>query len=348
MAFRVYEESLDKACDEALATLDTTRNCVVNRQRYDWLYRDNPDGEAVLWSIRKVETGEMAGFTVVLPRRMLVDGRVRVCWNGADFSVHRKFRTLGVAIKLRRAAKEGVDAGRVDFLYAHPNGKMQIIHEKVGHSPVGTMVRYAKPLHSEPYFRRRLGGRRLAAVAAKVADPILRLRSPERRHRFACSTRVVESPSFDDRFDRLFEEANTLRRIVGVRDARYLDWRYGRNPLYQTHAVLAEEGGRLLGYALFTLKDETAHLKDVFATADGPVERDLVARLIDHARKLRLVSVSAAVLDGHPITDTLKSFGLACREDNSQMFGYVPAGSPLGEFVFKRESWLLSVGDRDV
>ena len=348
MAFRVCEEDLDQARDEALAMLSMTRKTESTPQRYDWLYRDNPDGQAVLWSIRKVETGQMAGFTVALPRRMLVDGKVRMCWNGADFSIREDFRTLGVAMKLRRAAKEGVDAGRVDFLYAHPNAKMKIIHEQVGHSPVGAMVRYAKPLRSEPYFRGRFGGRWLPAVAGKLTDPVLRLCSPERRHRPACSMRVVESPSFDDRFDRLFEEADPGCRIMGVRDSRYLNWRYARNPLYRTHTVLAEANGRLAGYALFTLDDTAAHLKDVFTAAEGPIGRDLVARLIDHARQLRLASISAVVLEGHPINETLSSFGFARREDESQMFGYAPPESRLSGFLLNHESWLLTVGDRDV
>jgi len=348
MAFRVYQEGLDEARDEAIATLQATRDRPIDRRHYDWLYRENPDGQAVLWSIRKEETGEMAGFTVALPRRVLADGRPRTCWNGADFSIRPKFRTLGVAVKLRRAAREGVDAGCVDFLYANPNAKMQIIHEKVGHWPVGAMVRYAKPLRSEEYLRRRFGGRWLPAVAGKVADRVLRLRSAERRHRPTFSTCIVESPRFDDRFDRLFEVVDSGRRVVGVRDSRYLDWRYVRNPLYQTHAVLARDGDSLAGYVLFVLEDAIAHVKDVLSPADGRVARDLLARLIRHAAKLRLAGISAVVLEGHPIVDILRDFGFARREDSSQMFAYVPPASPLARVVLKPKSWLFSVGDRDL
>ena len=76
MTYRVYEENLDDARDEAIAALSATREHATDARRYDWLYRDNPDGEAVLWAIRKQATGEMAGFTVVLPRRVLVDGQI--------------------------------------------------------------------------------------------------------------------------------------------------------------------------------------------------------------------------------------------------------------------------------
>jgi len=348
MAFEVFEENLDEARDEALAMLDATRRDASPKRRYDWLYRDNPDGEAVLWAVRKVETGEMAGFTVALPRRMLVDGRPRVCWNGADFSIRQEFRTLGVAIKLRRAAKEGVDAGRVDFLYAHPNAKMQLIHEKVGHSPVGTMVRYAKPLRTGKHWKGRLKGTWLPAVAGKLTDVALHVRSPEWRHRPTFSTRLVESPVFDGRFDRLFERAEATRRVLGVRDSRYLDWRYARNPLYRTHAILAEDGEQLAGYLLFTRGQAMVHVKDVLVAGGRAAQRDLIAALIRLSRKTRSASISAAVLEGHPLEGTLTRFGFARRPDCSQMFGYAPMESPLREVVLDRSSWMVSVGDRDV
>jgi len=348
MAYAVYEENLDDVRDEALAALSATRDRPADERRYDWLYRRNPDGEAVLWSIRHEAAGELAGFTVVLPRRVLVDGEEHICWNGADFSIHRKYRALGVAVKLRRAAKEAIDLGRADFLYAHPNAKMQLIHQRVGHWPVGAMVRYAKPLRAAPYLRRRLHSPVLAAAAGSLVDAGWRLLRLGRRYQYAGELRVVESPEFDGRFDRLFDEAAAVRRVVGVRDARYLRWRYAENPLYRTRAVLAEEAGRLQGYALFTIDRGVADVKDVLVAGNGPTERDLVARLIEHARGLGLTSVSAVVLEGHPIVDTLNSFGFSRRPDGSQMFGYARHEDPLRDVVSNPDSWLVSVGDRDV
>ncbi len=348
MTYRVYEENLDEARDEAVAALAATRSQEPDVRRYDWLYRGNPDGEAVLWTIRKESTGQMAGFTVVLPRRAVVDGQPHHCWNGADFSIYPKFRALGVAVKLRRAAKEAIDDGRADFLYAHPNAKMQLIHERAGHAPIGSMVRYAKPLKAEPYLRNRIRNRTLAAAAGKLVDAGWWLGRCGRSYRYGSDVEVVVAPVFDDRFDRLFEEAAAVRRVIGVRDARYLRWRYTDNPLYRTHAVLAKSEGKLRGYALFTVKDRVAHVKDVLVAGNGNTQRDLVARLIKHARRLRLTSVSAVVLQGHPLVDTLNSFGFAQREDRSQMFGYTRPTDPLRDVVLSPDAWLVSMGDRDV
>ena len=348
--YQVFEENLDDARDDALALLSATRQgAATDQRRYEWLYRENPDGNAVLWSIRKAKTAEMAGFTVVLPRRMIVDGAPRLCWIGADFSIYPKYRSLGVAMKLRRAAKTAIDEGRASFLYAHPNERMQIIHEKVGHAPVGTMVRYAKPLRFDPYLRKRLGDHWLSTAVGKLCESVTRLRSREGKDLPSCSTRLVESPRFDDRFDRLFEQAATCRRVIGVRDSRYLDWRYTRNPLYKTHALLAEDGDRLIGYALFVLgQDGVVQVKDVFAAQHDSVERDLIGALIAQARRDSRTSISIAILEGHPIADTLGEFGFVRRPDCSQMVSYAPPDSPLHDVLREARSWLICVGDRDV
>ena len=348
MSFRVYEETLNEAQEEALAMLKSTRSASVTSARFDWLYRQNPDGPAVLWSIRNGETGEMAGFTVGLPRRIVVDGKVQRCWNGADFSIHPKFRTLGIALKLRRAAKEAVDAGRVDFLYAHPNSQMQLIHERVGHQPVGTMMRFTKLLRTERYLKRSPLTRWLPNIASGFADSILRFTGREWRHRASVSTSFVAGIQFDKRFDGLFEEAASIRPVVGVRDAQYLNWRYSQNPLYKTDAILAEQGTRLVGYAVFAVDGNVVHLKDLFAVGDKAVLRDLTAALIQHCRTLWVDCISAVALDGNPILPVLKEFGFMHRLEGSEMFGYVSNNSPLASRVLKRDHWFLTVGDRDV
>ena len=347
LGFSVVEEPLDDAWAEVVGTLNASRHHQVGPHRFDWLYRRNPDGEAVLWAIREEKTGRMVGFTVCLPRRVMVDGRVHLCWNGADFSILPRYRTLGLAIKLRRMAKEGIDAGRAAFLYAHPNERMAVVHQKVGHVPVGPMVRYAIPLKTAPYLRRKLPAW-LAQPAGTLLDPVVHLCSRYRWHRRRHEIRWVSPARFGDHYDRLFEENATCARVVGVRDARYLNWRYAANPLYKTHAVEAWDDGRLRGYLLFIIQDRTAQIKDVFPPQDQAVVGDLVAAAIRQARKRGLQSASFTALDGNPLLAQLQRLGFRRRPDGSMMYAYAPEGSPLREVILEQRNWFLTVGDRDV
>jgi hypothetical protein len=347
-SFSVVEESLDLWRHEAIALLDATRRQPIDGARFDWLYRKNPDGEAVLWGIRKLDSGELAGFTAALPRRMMVEGQLRMAWNGADFSILPKFRALGPAIKLRRAAKEGIDAGRADFLYAHPNERMAVIHAKVGHSPVGTMLRFARPLKTGQYLEGKLRSRLAARALGRVADPLFHLAARPWKHRRTCEVRLASPASFGDAYDRLFEGAAPALRVVGVRDARYLNWRYRENPLYQPHALEAWDNGQLRGYLLLIVEDETVSIKDVFPPSEPAVVRDLIAALIRQGRRLGLKSLSVTALETNPLLPVFAEFAFRQRPETSQMFGYVPADRPWHGAVMDKNAWFLTVGDRDV
>jgi hypothetical protein len=348
MSFGVVEESLSAAKEAVIALFNETRRDGGGAARYDWLYRANPDGEAVLWCVRKEPTGELAGFTVALPRRVVVDGQVRTGWNGADFSMLPKYRTLGLAVRLRRAAKEGIDAGRVDFLYAHPNERMALIHTKVGHQPVGRMLRHAKPLKTAPYLRERMQKKALADLVGPLLDPWLRVGSREWRHRTSTDVRLVDAPRFDERYDRLMDEAAGCARVFGVRDARYLNWRYAENPLYRTHALEAREGNRLRGYLLFMVEGQTANVKDFFPPNDETVARDLIAAVIREGRRRRLKSLSVTTLEGNAWDARFAEFGFGRRPESSRMFAYAAADRPWRDVVRDEQSWFLTVGDRDV
>ncbi|QGJ69194.1 Hypothetical protein PBC10988_8620 [Planctomycetales bacterium 10988] len=346
MTYSMHEEDLNEVRDEAMDVLHECREIPIPAARYDWLYRQNPDGNAALWSVRQQKTGKMVGFTVALPRRVLVDGQIRTAWNGADFSILKPFRALGIALKLRRAAKDGIDNGRADFLYAHPNSTMQVIHEKVGHRSIGTMVRYAIPLKSSFYIENRFGSRIAGRCLGPVVDQALRWTSPATYHRAHSKLTWEEAPTFDARFDRLFADAQLARPVIGVRDAAYLQWRYAENPLYPTHAVLAESEGKLRGFALIQPEGNVWHLKDVFCETVGTWDKDLLAAVLQQARRCGIASVSATFLDGFPLESTFTAFGFQRRSTVSQMMGY-KAESDSGPEL-DSSAWWLSVGDRDV
>lgn len=344
----VREQGLDGIRDDLVAVMNATRRRAVNGDRFDWLYNANPDGPAVIWSLRKCGTGEMVGFTSCLPRRMLVNGEMRRAWIGSDFSVLPRYRTLGLAVKLRRAAKDAIDAGEADFLYAHPNDRMAVIHQRAGHSFVGLMQRYARVLRTGPLLEERVKLRMFGKLGGAVLDPFLRIADPERRFRRRYRIERTDKAAFDARFDRLFDVATPRRAIIGVRDALYLNWRYGRNPLTESRLVTALDGDRLAGYLVFNLEDDTLVIKDVFPATDAVLVRDLLAEVTRWGRELRVRSASFTVFQPHPILPTLRQLGYRPRPEQSQMFAYASPEAADRQGFDQAEHWQITVGDRDV
>lgn len=345
----VTEVTASSCLDECCSLLNATREHHSEVGRFDWLYLRNPDGPAIVWLLRESENGAAVGFTAALPRRMSVQGRERICWIGSDFSVLPKYRTLGLAVKLRRAAKDGIDAGRADFLYAHPNERMAVIHARVGHHPTGRMIRLARPLRVGTLVSDRVSSRAAGRIAGAVLDPVVRWGDGASWSRRRFEFEHLATASFDARVDGLFDrEGRQSETIMGVRDATYLNWRYGANPCARSEVVLASKGNELCGYAIFVRDSDCLSIKDVF-----PCHRpEVVAGLLEEVRRIgyrtELQSVTMTLLDSNPMVAVLRSQGFRLRPESTEMYTYSRSDREWAPVVANPDLWQLTVGDRDV
>ncbi len=325
--------------------LAATRSTPVDETRYRWLYESNPDGPAIMWSIRDIQSGEMAGFTVCLPRRMQINGRLIQAWNGADFSILPKYRTLGAALKLRRAAKQEIDCGNATLLYSHPNARMQVIHERVGHDCVGRMLRWAKPTRISEHLPEPLKAS-VGPIMDRALAPILFRHSSRSGNRSAPTLAIECDPRFGEDFDGLFSETPCTRSIVGVRDSRYLDWRYRQHPGKKFFLIRALEFGRLSGYLIFAKDGASLAVQDIYAKSTDTAA-NLLAELDRHSRKYQVRSISMALLEQSDLIPVLSEMGFRERRDHSYMFTYA-ALEDLRAIATDPRHWMIHVGDRDV
>lgn len=342
----IQESSLGPIQDELVTVFNQTRSNQVNIERFEWLYAENPDGHAVIWSLRRSDTEEMIGFTACLPRRMLVSGRERMAWIGSDFSVLPKYRTLGLATKLRRAAKSAIDEGQVEFLYAHPNDRMAVIHQRVGHVHVGMMQRYAKLLSTGPVLQEHSRSRLLAGIGRTILDPALRLADLQlrRQEHTICEEAELE---FDERFSRLFHEVRPDQGIIGIRDAEYLRWRYAQNPLADYRLLTAHKGNRLCGFLIYAVVDDSLVIQDIFPYTEAVV-REFLAEVSRIGRKQQLRSATFTLLEETPLQQVICQCGYRQRTERSQMFAYAKGSSDWASEVMETGEWHITVGDRDV
>jgi len=103
-----------------------------------------------------------------------------------------------------------------------------------------------KPLASRHVLRRWLGAPGRAAARGGGADRRYRRAAPRPREPRRCTIREVAS--FDERFEALWLRHRRLSRVVQVRDARHLAWRYLAAPGFGYRVFEVTVGGSLEGY----------------------------------------------------------------------------------------------------
>ena len=336
-ALNVREVDLTSEMPTLVDVFNRGFNVMFSEDRFEWLYRRNPDGRATAWFVLDGRSGEVAGCTAVFPRRIQVRGQTKpvVAWNCGDFCIMPRYRVGGAAIKLRQAARDGIDAGERPFLYAHPNSRMLQIHLRVGHQPLGQMIRLARPT--------RVGS---DALVGRLGDIGLRAARLDRLHGRR-DEYEVEAGIVPHELDELYERVRSGLGTALVRDVRYLRWRFAECPLQEYFFLLARRRSRLTGYLVFCLTEAQLLVKD-WVGIDPRAVRSLFSAAIDQAIRVDVRAAAVTLLETHRDLPLIRRLGFITRPETYSSITYASQHLPWRADVMSADAWYMTVGDRDV
>jgi len=242
MGYTVREADIIQEKKLILDTLNNNRSMEISTKRYDWVYLNNPFGKARAWLVFCDQTGEIAGGIAAFPRLMSVCGKEILCWTCGDFSINPKFRTLGPAVKLRKAVTLHVDQGNISFLYSHPNKKAKGVHLMAGNSILGEMVRYAQRINpknlfpvtvNESWLHKKLRIKTISRLYLQCLDVVFYhrcLHGGSTRKKGSFTSKVCRDFPEEVNFAELFDRIKKHYPVIGVRSREYLEWRFWANP----------------------------------------------------------------------------------------------------------------------
>jgi hypothetical protein len=208
--------------------------------RWRWEYQENPYGNHVI-SEAFAEDGALvahyAAYPVRFHRETGTGSEELAAQQVGDTMTAPEVRKIGrgptsVLARTVRHFYARFCAGQVAFNYGFNTGNIQ----RFSMSFVG-----ARRIGDAPFRVRELAGRPVAPPAGLV--------------RWLAGYRAERVERFDERFDELFRRVRGSYGFLVQRDARYLDWRYGRcpDPEYFSYAVFRGHGRRrlLVGWGVF-------------------------------------------------------------------------------------------------
>lgn len=352
MGYTVKQADLEKDKQIMIDILAHNRNRsdIDYAKRIDWIYLNNPFGRAKAWIIWEDTKNIPVGFTGVFPRPVFVHGKEYLAWNCGDFSIEKKYRTLGVALKLRKEAKLAVDSGEVPFLYAHPNERMEVIHLRVGHKKISQMVRFALPLRVERYLKDKISPQALAKILVWPVDSFLQLKFALKRAKAAQGT-FRSQVTCGAQHDALFEAMKKQFPVVGTRSVEYLNWKFARHPNfhYQQYDFVAD--GRLRGTVFFLEKNDVIHLIDILCDDVERYALPMLATFVsDVYRQRKTAALSFIIQEHNTLISTLQTVGFKRRDDaTSAVIAYANTERTpdLAPVVLNPSNWFMTVGDRD-
>jgi hypothetical protein len=318
MAISVRPVDLDSESGELLAILQANLPALPHARRFQWLYRDNPDGPAWSWFAFEKADGSVVGVTSVFPRSMWVGGRIRMCGQVGDFAISASHRSLGPAILLQRATFQPVDQRILAFCYdCPPHDAGMATFRRLRIEPSCTVTRYALPLRMDRRVKKHLGF--VPPILTPLLNSLLRV-----FRRVGVKTGNLELSEHEGRFgdefsclDATVRQADVIR---GCRTAAHLNWRYRDDPLQDYHVLTARRKGELIAFLIFLLRDEDITIVDLFG-------RDLPAAAI-------------ALLDA-----LVQRYEVSCQGVEAFLSAYAEPGGEVSMFLERHPRWAFHTAE---
>jgi hypothetical protein len=291
---------------------------------------------------------EIVGTLGYLPVRMRVHGRDVVATQQVDVAIVAGHRGGGIYFQLAGAMREEVEKRGSAFGFGFATEETRALSvEFLGFDVVGPIRRLARVLDYGHYAGSLLG-RRAARMARRVT-------ATARRGGFASRPRagsVAAVDRFDGRFDGL-AAGLTPARIMVIRDAAYLNWRYVDCPTvqYGRYAVRTEAAVR--GFVVFHAYQADGVVRgiidEVVCSPDDPdaVEHLIAAALSDLAAD-GAVNAVCWLPAWHPLAARLRALGFRDREARNELIVYRGRSTgPELEPLTEERNWYYTHGDSD-
>ena len=325
---------------ELLNLLQENLPDLPHSRRFDWLYRENPDGPAWSWFVCE-SSGRAVGIASLFPRSMWVGDKAVLCGQVGDFAIAASHRSLGPAVMLQRATFSPVEGGQLAFCYdCPPHQAGMSTFRRLGMRPNCRMDRYALPLRVDSRLRKKLGP--ASAIPAALGNLLLRLGRRWRRDPNLGSLEIREhSGLFGEEFSLLDAAVPRNNMIRGRRTAALLNWRYRNDPLQQYEVMTAKRKGDLVAFVVLQLSGEVVTVVDLFGAALQESADALLAAVAERFGR-SCQTVQALLSEGSNLIPHFLRAGFRVRAEAAQVVAYARPKSETDAFLQASPVWAFA------
>lgn len=339
-------EPLSRCAAEVLAFRNLNRPVAREQAYFEWRYR-RPCGHEPLIVWAREGDGRPVGAASVIPHDYFFLDRVYPVGLLGDISVLPSSRGQGIAGRMLSflARHEALRAFRACVVL--PNDEAEGALHRAGWHRVTTVHRFIKLFDARLLLQRKFGAMPPVTWAGAAANIFLRAFSAGSASSWKGRYQTNETSTFDARYDALWDSAISPGRVLAVRNAAYLNWRFVGHPLGAHRIFELVEGGKLRGYVVFHHEEDLAVVDDYLAVQPETI-LPLFALMFDHLRhEARTARVQVRTNRDAGLALPWRRLGFVQRKDSQRVMMLDP-GAPEGSFAHLAGEWHVTPGDKDV
>ncbi len=334
-------------------------NEIFNKNRsmeeWYWKFKKNPLHDINLMVVAEHQ-GEIIGQYPLLPLLFKYDDMVVKCATAVDNFIHPSFRggIKGVQSKMYDYHKEICRKEGMSFAFGFPTREHYIFGKRI--------LKYSDLGQIRVLFRRLNWNLSVKVRFPWVPDSLLKIiRSISskgfkiliqlRYHKDLKDMRVFEVDSFDERFDAFWDRVKEKHKVIGMRNRKYLNWRY-KKPGADYKFIVAEKGKELNGYIVIEVRRESGeikgHIVDILAIdgADSALIKEALLRFIS----MKVDFVLCWILHHTGAYALLREFGFIEKSEfpSINVVYTIYDNEVIDEaFLKDQKGWYLTMADSD-
>lgn len=337
-------------------------NSVFNEKRslneWIWKFKENPLSEINLISVAELH-GRIVGQYACLPCLFKYGDMVVKVSLVVDNFVLQEFRggSKGILWKMFRKDCEVSVNENVAYGMGFPNREHYIIGKRfLKYSDFGSIPVLFKSLNWRLPIERRfpwlppfiinaagifsnLGYKQLVKIRDSKKPEVLQVRPVD---------------SFSEKFDAFWEKVKGQYGIIGVRDRRYLDWRY-RKPGEKYEIFVSEIAGEMVGYMVLKIRREDKHIVgyiiDILVDKQVEAGSALIKQALLRFLSEKVDYIRCWMMQDKKLYGTLRNYGFVELDVDQTIKGVsltfdsknIEAG-----YIGNSKNWYLTMGDSDV
>ncbi len=319
----------------------------LNPDFWEWEFLNGPDGRGLIYLVE--DQKGIVGHFADLPRRFIIHNEVFSGTLSLDLMVHPDFRRRGMFYHLGQYAAQRVKQNGGRLMTAFPIRKETIKGlKKIGWVVVDPLPVLVYPLKFRGIFQRYLHFLPLSLFLGGIARVFYHLFLRRRGKNRGGEIRMEKVAEVDAGFEEFLEKMKFQFSHMGIRDRKYLTWRYFKHPTrtYQIFRAITQEGMRgfivlrkvnLLGFHSAVIVDLMALDKEALIS--------LVEQGIAYSQKEGADLLGFMVPQSHPYYGILKKQGFL-RSPKTFQFMIYPHQDD--QKLCAPHHWYVTWGDTDV
>lgn len=211
-------------------------------------YFDNPAGDALIELAIDPNNGRLAGQYVVQPQNIRIFGENKKCVLSLNTLTHEKYRGQKIFVKLAEKTYKRAETEGYEFVYGAPNpnsyhGFMSdLCFRDIHHFPL-----YARPLNLNHMVKERIKSNLIATIASPFQ--VLFLNNANNEGVIEININNVSL------MDSFWEKIKDKYKVIGVRNAEYIRYRYLDVPRRKYYPLAVVVDGNIVAYAIGRIRE---------------------------------------------------------------------------------------------